>query len=122
MTPRNRTTWLQRLPDLPALRAADTATRAGIIERYICQELAQTLDIPPAYRVDVRRPLRSQGVDSLMAIQLKRKLEAALGVTVKAADLLRDDSVAEVSALLCAMVADRPEDEAPLAAPASAAR
>ncbi|MCX5410062.1 acyl carrier protein (plasmid) [Streptomyces sp. NBC_00335] len=122
MALRNTTTWLERLPDLPALRAADTGSRVRIIEQYICQELTETLDIPPAYRINVRRPLRSQGVDSIMAIQLKRKLETALGVTVKAADLLRDDSVAEVAALLCALMPDRREAQARFAATASAGR
>jgi acyl carrier protein len=91
------------------LRAAGIDVRTRIIERYICRQLEPYLHVPPAHRISTDRSLRSQGVDSITALALRRKLVTALGVEVPAADLLRDDSVTEVAALLAVLVAPLPE-------------
>lgn len=97
---------LRGIPDPHVLRAAGIDVRTRIIERYICRQLEPYLHVPPAHRIATDRSLRSQGVDSITALALRRKLVTALGVDVPAADLLRDDSVTEVAALLAALVAD----------------
>ncbi|HEY5835564.1 acyl carrier protein [Streptomyces sp.] len=96
---------LRGIPDPHVLRAAGVDVRTRIIERYICRQLEPYLHVPPAHRIATDRSLRSQGVDSITALALRRKLVTALGVDVPAADLLRDDSVTEVAALLAALVA-----------------
>lgn len=108
---------LRGLPDPHVLRAAGLDVRTRIIERYICRQLEPYLHVPPAHRIATDRSLRSQGVDSITALALRRKLVTALGVDVPAADLLRDDSVTEVAALLAALVAAPPLPE-PAPAPA----
>lgn len=95
---------LRGLPDPHVLRAAGIDVRTRIIERYICRQLEPYLHVPPAHRISTDRSLRSQGVDSITALALRRRLVTALGVDVPAADLLRDDSVTEVAALLAALV------------------
>ncbi|WP_225849653.1 acyl carrier protein [Streptomyces sp. HPF1205] len=108
---------LRGLPEPRVLRAAGIDIRTRIIERYICRQLEPYLHVPPAHRIAVDRSLRSQGVDSITALALRRKLVAALGVDVPAADLLRDDSVTEVAALLATLMT-----EPPAATPAPAPR
>ncbi|MFF7154104.1 phosphopantetheine-binding protein [Streptomyces sp. NPDC008139] len=111
---------LRGLPDPHVLRAAGIDVRTRIIERYICRQLEPYLHVPPAHRISTDRSLRSQGVDSITALALRRRLVSALGVDVPAADLLRDDSVTEVAALLAALVTPVPQS-VPQAAPVSAA-
>jgi hypothetical protein len=97
---------LRGLPDPQVLRAAGLDVRTRIIERYICRQLEPYLHVPPAHRIATDRSLRSQGVDSITALALRRRLVTALGVEVPAADLLRDDSVTEVSALLASLIGE----------------
>ena len=106
---------LRGLPDPHVLRAAGIDVRTRIIERYICRQLEPYLHVPPAHRISTDKSLRSQGVDSITALALRRRLVTALGVDVPAGDLLRDDSVTEVAALLAVLVA-APEDDAPAVA------
>ncbi|MEW2516886.1 acyl carrier protein [Actinacidiphila alni] len=109
---------LRGLPDPDVLRAAGIDVRTRIIERYICRQLEPYLHVPPAHRISTDRSLRSQGVDSITALALRRRLVAALGVDVPAADLLRDDSVTEVAALLAGLVTPAQDVRAARPAPA----
>ncbi|MFF6958446.1 acyl carrier protein [Streptomyces sp. NPDC088197] len=110
---------LRGLPDPHVLRAAGIDVRTRIIERYICRQLEPYLHVPPAHRISTDRSLRSQGVDSITALALRRRLVSALGVDVPAADLLRDDSVTEVAALLAGLVTPVPQS-VPQTAPVGA--
>lgn len=103
---------LRGLPDPDVLRAAGVDVRTRIIERYICRQLEPYLHVPPAHRINTDRSLRSQGVDSITALALRRRLVTALGVDVPAADLLRDDSVTEVASLLATLVSGNPQQAA----------
>ncbi|RAG81294.1 hypothetical protein DN069_33395, partial [Streptacidiphilus pinicola] len=62
---------------------------------HAAQVLGTTVD-----RVDPRRPLRDLGLDSLMAVQLRRLLEQDLGVQVPASRLLGRESTAALAAEL----------------------
>jgi acyl carrier protein len=94
-----------RPPAPSALRAMDLDARTRTIVSWLCRELAHVLDVPPAHRVGPDRPLRALGVDSLTALCLKRRLEDELDVRIKTHDLLRDDTVGEIAALLAESVA-----------------
>jgi hypothetical protein len=52
----------------------------------------------PLTRLDRRRSLREQGLDSIMAVQLRRRLERECAVRVSADRLLGPESAAELSA------------------------
>ncbi|MFJ3671266.1 acyl carrier protein [Streptomyces sp. NPDC090106] len=95
-----------RPPAPSALRALDHDARTRTIAAWLCRELAHALDVPPAHRVGQDRPLHALGVDSLLALCLKRHLEDGLGVRIKAHDLLRDDTAAEIAALLADLIAE----------------
>lgn len=106
--------------DAQALRAADIDERVRAIEQFICRELTRVLDVPPAHRIDPQRPLHTQGVGSIMGLQLKRLLEIALEVDVEVVQVLREESVAELAASLALRLDDPLGEEAvPSAPPAS---
>ncbi|GAB3897505.1 hypothetical protein GCM10029964_080470 [Kibdelosporangium lantanae] len=83
--------------DLVELRAAGPVERVGLIRAYVCGELAQVLRLP-VDRIDAERSLNNLGVDSIMGLELQRRLEAALDIEVKVVQLLRGDSVADLAA------------------------
>ncbi|MEU6895970.1 acyl carrier protein [Streptomyces sp. NPDC046557] len=106
------------LPDMPELLSStngDGDARLRALETYLCQKLQSTLDVPPAHRINRTRPLYSQGVDSITALALQRKLESALRIPVRTTHLLRENSVTEIAALLAVLI-----DEANAGAPTQA--
>ncbi|SFW70727.1 type I polyketide synthase [Amycolatopsis australiensis] len=80
---------------------AAVAAPAGDVREVFVRSLAQVLGTPPA-SVDLRRPLRDLGLDSIMATQLRRAVSAATGVSVTAAELLEPVSAEELLARLAA--------------------
>jgi acyl transferase domain-containing protein/acyl carrier protein len=69
-----------------AVRQALAATEPGarrqaLLTDHVRQQVAQVLRLAPA-GVPVARPLKSLGLDSLMALELRRRLEASLGLTL----------------------------------------
>ncbi|MFF1378834.1 acyl carrier protein [Streptomyces sp. NPDC058308] len=91
--------------DGSVLRAMDTGVRARTLQTWLCRELGHALGVPPAHRVRPDRPLRALGVDSLLALHLKRQLEAALHIRLVAHDLLREATLAQLAGLLAELVA-----------------
>ncbi|MCB5170205.1 acyl carrier protein [Streptomyces bambusae] len=106
---------MSTLPPTGELRAARGEARRQALETYLCQNLRSHLDVPPAHRIDRTRPLYSQGVDSITALALQRKLETALQIPVRTGHLLRENSVTELAALLSDLM-DHPTPLTPTAA------
>ncbi|MEV5412750.1 SDR family NAD(P)-dependent oxidoreductase [Thermopolyspora sp. NPDC052614] len=57
--------------------------RTAILVRHCQEELARVIKADPA-EIDPAAPLAGMGLDSLMAVQLAKRLEASLGVTLSA--------------------------------------
>ncbi len=71
--------------------------RRGLLESYL-QELAAGVLHLERNRLNIHQPLSALGIDSIMAVELKAKVEKNLGgVTVSIADLLRGLSVADLA-------------------------
>jgi acyl transferase domain-containing protein/acyl carrier protein len=98
-----------------ALAALPAAERAPWAERALRGAAAPVFGADPE-ALDARRPLRDQGLDSLMAVELSTALRRALGVEVSAMDLLGGRSLAALAERLAAAVT-APAD-APAPAPA----
>ncbi|WNM35891.1 acyltransferase domain-containing protein [Streptomyces sp. Li-HN-5-11] len=71
----------------------DSRSAASRLFLHTATVLGTTVD-----RVDPRRPLRDLGLDSLMAIQLRRVLHQDLGVEIPATRLLGSESAATIAA------------------------
>lgn len=67
----------------------DPEERSVSMQKYVCLQASHILRIP-SDQVDVGKPLRNMGLDSLMAISLKNRIEADIGVRLANDDLFRE--------------------------------
>jgi myxalamid-type polyketide synthase MxaB len=98
--------------------AAPPAERPAALQSYLVSQLARVMEIDPA-KVEVHQPLNSLGLDSLMVIELKNRLEADTGVVLPIARFLEGPSVHQLVALVLEAFA---EPAAPAAPPAASER
>jgi hypothetical protein len=91
-------------PNAPALPATSADVQIPALERYLRHLLQCWIDVPPAHRIDRIRPLHSQGVDSITALALQRKLESTLQIPVKTSHPLPENSLADIAALLAGLI------------------
>jgi acyl transferase domain-containing protein/NADPH:quinone reductase-like Zn-dependent oxidoreductase/NAD(P)-dependent dehydrogenase (short-subunit alcohol dehydrogenase family)/acyl carrier protein len=82
-----------------ALLAAGPDERRQLMESYVQQEVAHTLGIDLA-RLDSEIPLDSLGLDSLMAIELKNRIETNFGINLPLLTFADGSSVSHLSARL----------------------
>ena len=61
------------------LATANGAARRSIILEFVAEQVASTLDLVNQNDIDIDRPLREMGLDSLMAVDLRNKLSAGMG-------------------------------------------
>jgi acyl transferase domain-containing protein/NADPH:quinone reductase-like Zn-dependent oxidoreductase/acyl carrier protein len=112
------------------LAEAEPDARRGVLEDYIRGHFSKILGTTPA-RIDVDQSLLSLGLDSLMAVEFRSQLHAAIGVNVPAQKFLEGLSLAGMAAYIADqlnLVVERSSDSsnsasttaqvAPLSAPA----
>lgn len=96
------------VPDLlQNLYAAPLEERAAPIQAYLRGQLAHTLNLP-ATRIDVEQPLTNLGIDSLMAMEIKSRVESELGVEIPIVHLLEGPTIARLADQLLPQLAQRP--------------
>jgi NADPH:quinone reductase-like Zn-dependent oxidoreductase/acyl carrier protein len=78
------------------LTAADAKGRLALLEQHVREQIASVLRLP-AERVGVRTPLHSLGMDSLMALELRNRLEDKLGVRLPATLVWQHPTVAALA-------------------------
>jgi acyl carrier protein len=66
------------------LDRAKPAERATLIEGHVAEQLGRVVRLDPS-RIDLHAPFKSLGVDSLMSMELRNRLEASLGLRLSAA-------------------------------------
>jgi amino acid adenylation domain-containing protein len=102
----------------PGQGEAPPARDRASLERYLCRQIAGRVPVAdPASLPD--RPLGQLGLDSLMAVELQHTIERDLGVALSVADLLGDQTVAQLAAAL--ETAGRAPDHSQPAEPIEAA-
>jgi myxalamid-type polyketide synthase MxaE and MxaD len=85
--------------DREALRGVPPDDWQPILEAQLREQAGRVLRLPAA-ALDVTQPLNNVGIDSLMAIELKNRIEADLGVTVPMVKFLEGPSVRELAEFL----------------------
>ncbi|HEX4959209.1 MAG TPA: amino acid adenylation domain-containing protein, partial [Thermoanaerobaculia bacterium] len=96
------------------LAALAPAERRPLLLAWLRERAAAVLGV--AAEAVESRPLTALGLDSLSAVELKGSVEAALGLSLPLAELLRGSRVAELADLLLASLDAAPEEAPPVRA------
>nr|AYM54553.1 polyketide synthase [Racemicystis crocea] len=96
-----------------ALRKAAPAERRQLIEPFVREQVAAVLRLDAA-RIDPSMPLRSLGIDSIMGLELRNRLESGLGLQLSATLVWTYPTVAALSEHLAGELG--PREEGPLLA------
>lgn len=94
------------------IRQARPEDRAGIFASYLKGMAARVLGLG-ASPLDIDQPLVNLGLDSLMAIELKNRIEVDLGVRVPMVEFLKGPSIAQLTTLVLSQVVDHASSIAP---------
>lgn len=81
--------------DRQALLAASPFDRRAMVEGYLRREFANVLGLELAAE-DLDKPLQAFGLDSLMGIQFRNRVEAGLGVSLSIVDFLKGLSLGQI--------------------------
>ncbi|GAC1365004.1 MAG: hypothetical protein NVSMB44_25460 [Ktedonobacteraceae bacterium] len=81
------------------IQQASVEQRAHVLQRYLSAQVAGVLRMP-SETLDPNQPLTALGLDSLMAIELKNKLELELAVRIPIVTFLQGPSIAQFTAQL----------------------
>jgi hypothetical protein len=94
---------------LQVLLMAEPGDQSRLMEEHL-QGLAARVFRMDREKVDVRQPLSALGLDSMMAMELKNRIELSLRVPVSVLDLLKGVSIAEFSqSLLQSLIQENAE-------------
>jgi myxalamid-type polyketide synthase MxaB len=96
------------------LRAAAAAERPALLQSAVRAALAEVLALDPGQEIPATQPWTELGVDSLMMVELKNRLEAATQLALPAGQLAREMTVAAVAAFLAERL-ERPAEDDPAA-------
>ncbi|UQA57021.1 type I polyketide synthase [Polyangium aurulentum] len=66
-----------------ALRAAEPGTRRALLETHLREQIGRVLRLPPD-TIQPATPLGTLGLDSLMTLEIRNRLEASLGLSLSA--------------------------------------
>lgn len=69
-----------------------TSEKLAQLQTYLCEQVAGVLQVP-AHRLDTTQPLTTLGLDSLMAIELKNRIEHELHVRIPIVAFLQGPSI-----------------------------
>jgi myxalamid-type polyketide synthase MxaB len=96
--------------------SAKPEARTDLLQTYLRQQVCRILGLRKD-NLDVEHPLTNMGLDSLMALELKNRIENDLGVAVPMVEFLRGPSIAQISELaLGKLVETNPTQTSPQAA------
>jgi acyl transferase domain-containing protein/acyl-CoA synthetase (AMP-forming)/AMP-acid ligase II/acyl carrier protein len=93
--------------DRTALHGVPPDDWQAILEGQLREQAARVLRLS-ATALDIDQPLNNVGIDSLMAIELKNRIEADLGVTVPMVKFLEGPTVRDLAAYVSARFAGAP--------------
>jgi acyl carrier protein len=88
---------------LKAFGEADAPQREEFLREYLRTRIACTLDTQPC-QIDTHRPLTLLGIDSLMAMEIKNRVEMELNTEVPIATVLEGPTITQLSKVLLPQV------------------
>jgi myxalamid-type polyketide synthase MxaE and MxaD len=102
-----------------ALLAVAAPERRAMMEQIVREQLAGVLRLS-ASRIESKAPFKTLGIDSLMSLELRNRLESGLGLTLSATLFWTYPHVAALAEYLIGKLEDRPrpEDGGPKTPPA----
>lgn len=92
------------------LAAAAPADRAAIVEEHLVEQLSLTLHRDSAGELDRSMTFRDMGLGSLMAVELRNRLESTLGVRLSVALLFTYSTIAALAGYVLAQLGQDPAD------------
>lgn len=91
---------------LQQIQQAEPAARQELVQSHLHELTARVLRLDRA-RLDVNQPLNMVGMDSMMAIELKNRIDISLGVNVTVVELLQGFGIAQLTARLMPQITAR---------------
>jgi acyl transferase domain-containing protein/NAD(P)-dependent dehydrogenase (short-subunit alcohol dehydrogenase family)/aryl carrier-like protein len=88
----------------PRLRAGSPAERLALLREFLTHQLVKVLALGSREAVDPHRSLMALGMDSLMAMELRNRVQSATQLRVAVADLLKGASVEHLAGNLAAQL------------------
>jgi acyl transferase domain-containing protein/NADPH:quinone reductase-like Zn-dependent oxidoreductase/NAD(P)-dependent dehydrogenase (short-subunit alcohol dehydrogenase family) len=85
---------------LASIASAPESERAGLIAAFLAEQLVKVLALGASYQVDRHRSVMDMGMDSLMAMEMRNRIQSAFKVRLDVADLLKGPSIHQLSAAL----------------------
>jgi acyl transferase domain-containing protein len=111
---RNAPGLRERLLDLPSARQ-----RRGAIEAFLTEQLSRVIKMP-ASRIDTQKPLGAMGVDSLMGLELVRRLASATAIRLPATAIFNYPTIQALAAEVAHRMGIPLEDQPPAKAAGTA--
>jgi aryl carrier-like protein len=92
------------------LMAFAPADRLSELRRYLCEQIAAVLARSES-TLDTDEPLNNFGLDSIMALELKNRMETGLGLTIPMVHFLQGCSINQLASDLLDKVVSTPKVE-----------
>ena len=78
------------------------------LNQYLQQTIAAILKLPQAESLDIEQPLNTSGMDSLMALELKRQIESELQVDLSVSSFFQGHNISQISGNILDILARSP--------------
>jgi myxalamid-type polyketide synthase MxaC len=89
------------------ISSAEPADRPQLLKEYLLQEMAKILQLAPS-EFSMNQPLNSLGIDSLMAVEIRNRIESDLQVRVQITSLLEGSSADDLSGNILRQLQPKP--------------
>jgi NADP-dependent 3-hydroxy acid dehydrogenase YdfG/acyl carrier protein len=95
---------------LARIQQSPVGGRNRILDDYLREQTARVLQLSVA-DVDSRQPLNRMGIDSLMSVELRNRIESDLKVNVPLVSFLEGDSLDDLAAAIRRQIGGPPEED-----------
>jgi acyl carrier protein len=91
---------------LDKLMAVEPGKRKKVVETFLQEQMAKVLRSTPD-KIDMHQPLTSLGIDSLMAVELKNRVETDLELAVPVTALLQGPTLSQLAGIVLEQLAQK---------------